>query len=72
MTYIELAFLVISNSLWAFIVWRREKLVSEMARLLASRTFSEYSIGEARLAGTRREQKPAEENYDSVWPRGDE
>ncbi len=65
-----IGFAVITNVFWFVMLLRREKLVADMAKLLASRTFSEYSIGEARLAETRREQKPTEEGYESLWERG--
>lgn len=62
-----LAVVISTNVSWVLAYLRMIELQSEMAKMLASRTFSEYSIGEARLAETRREQKPAEEGYDTVW-----
>lgn len=63
----------VGNILWCIALLKQGKTILELSKLLASRTFSEYSIGQARLAETRREQKPAEEDgYESVWQRGDD
>lgn len=59
---------LVSNVLWFILFIHKERQVTELSKLLASRTFSEYSIGEARLAETRREQKEAE-GYEQAWVR---
>jgi hypothetical protein len=51
----------------AILVIRLMSTNRELAKLLASRNFTEYSLGEARTAKAAIEQKPSDEGYASAW-----
>ncbi len=56
--------LIANNLIWAYLFWRRDNVMLELGKLLASRTLSEYSLSKKTENGLPSEPK---DGYESIW-----